>query len=375
MALTFASGSRAVPHSMAHDDVHCAVHDAFMPLPPYTRIREGEVYELGLGVSNCSHRARSRPLSETSESVERVCEATSAEGTVRSRIPWDLPVMEEMMFEKVSRLTRRTFFKCAGTAVATTALLGQNTLSTYAASSSSQEALQSSASGVGLNVVLVHGSFVDASSWSKVVALLQAQQYNALAVQIPLTSLADDIAVTRQALASISGPTILVGHSYAGMVITNAGTNVSNLIGLVYAAAYAPEQGESHNDLTAKFTPAPISKHVVPSYRSGFRWVDPPAFPPDFIQDVPLPVARVLAVSQKPFAPLCFSTPSGAPAWKQVPSWYLVSKNDRTINPDLERFMAKRIGATTIEIASSHASPVSHPEDVFQLILAASRKR
>jgi pimeloyl-ACP methyl ester carboxylesterase len=208
-----------------------------------------------------------------------------------------------------------------------------------------------------------------------VVALLQAQQYNALAVQIPLTSLADDIAVTRQALASISGPTILVGHSYAGMVITNAGTNVSNLIGLVYAAAYAPEQGESHNDLTAKFTPAPISKHVVPSYRSGFRWVDPPAFPPDFIQDVPLPVARVLAVSQKPFAPLCFSTPSGAPAWKQVPSWYLVSKNDRTINPDLQRFMAKRIGATTIEIASSHASPVSHPEDVFQLILAASRKR
>jgi len=287
----------------------------------------------------------------------------------------NLPAMEEMMFEKVSRFTRRTFFKGAGTAVATTALLGQNTLSAYAASSSSQEALQSSASGVGLNVVLVHGSFVDASSWSKVVALLQTQQYNALAVQIPLTSLADDIAVTRQALASISGPTILVGHSYAGMVITNAGTNVSNLIGLVYAAAYAPEQGESHNDLTAKFTPAPISKHVIPSYRSGFRWVDPPAFPADFIQDVPLPVARVLAVSQKPFAPLCFSTPSGAPAWKQVPSWYLVSKNDRTINPDLERFMAKRIGATTIEIASSHASPVSHPEDVFQLILAASRKR
>src|SRR5947209_5801777 len=138
----------------------------------------------------------------------------------------NLPVMEEMMFEKVSRFTRRTFFKGAGTAVATTALLGQNTLSAYAASSSSQEALQSSASGVGLNVVLVHGSFVDASSWSKVVALLQTQQYNALAVQIPLTSLADDIAVTRQALASISGPTILVGHSYAGMVITNAGTNV-----------------------------------------------------------------------------------------------------------------------------------------------------
>jgi pimeloyl-ACP methyl ester carboxylesterase len=283
--------------------------------------------------------------------------------------------MEEMMFEKVSRFTRRTFFKSAGTAVATTAFLGHKTLSADAARSSSQEALQSSASGGGLNVVLVHGSFVDASSWSKVVSLLQAQHYNALAVQIPLTSLADDIAVTRQALASLSGPTLLVGHSYAGMVITNAGTNVSNLIGLVYAAAYAPEQGESHNDLTAKFPPPPISKHVIPSYRSGFNWVDPPAFPPDFIQDVPVPVARVLAVSQKPVAPVCFSTPSGAPAWKQVPSWYLVSTNDRTINPDLERFMAKRIGATTTEIASSHASPVSHPEEVFQLILAASRKK
>src|SRR5260370_26060314 len=120
-----------------------------------------------------------------------------------------LPGMEEMMFEKVSRFTRRTFFKGAGTAVATTAFLGHNPLSASAASSSSQQAPQSSASGVGLTVVLVHGSFVDASSWSKVVALLQAQQYNALAVQIPLTSLADDIAVTRQALASIAGPIIL----------------------------------------------------------------------------------------------------------------------------------------------------------------------
>jgi pimeloyl-ACP methyl ester carboxylesterase len=279
------------------------------------------------------------------------------------------------MFENGSRFTRRTFFKGAGAAAATSAFLGHNPFSASVASSSSQEVRQSSASGVELTVVLVHGSFVDASSWSKVVALLQAQQYNTLAVQIPLTSLADDIAVTRQALASIAGPTILVGHSYAGMVITNAGTNLSNLLGLVYAAAYAPEQGESHNDLSAKFPPAPIAKHIIPSYRSGFRWVDPAAFPSDFIQDVPFPVARVLAVSQKPIAPICFSTPSGAPAWKQVPAWYLVSKNDRTINPDLERFMAKRIGATTLEIASSHASPVSHPEEVFQLIVAASRKR
>lgn len=268
--------------------------------------------------------------------------------------------------------TRRNFCKMAGAAIATTVFLGKQPFSAHA---SSVEMIHNAASGTGINVVLVHGSFVDASSWSQVIALLQAGQYNALAVQLPLTSLADDVAVTRQALALLSGPTILVGHSYGGMVISNAGTNVSNLIGLVYASAFAPVQGESHNNITAKFSPAPVSHHIVPSYRRGFVWIDPPAFPQDFIQDVPLAQARVLAVAQKPIMPACFSTPSGVPAWKQVPSWYLVSTDDRTVNPDAERFMAKRIGATTIEVASSHASPVSHPNDVFKLIQEASHKK
>ncbi|HEY4386788.1 MAG TPA: alpha/beta hydrolase, partial [Ktedonobacteraceae bacterium] len=171
-----------------------------------------------------------------------------------------------------STATRRAFCKYFGAAAAATSLFGARTFSAHA--DSHRDPSFRDASGSGINVVLVHGAFVDASSWSKVITLLQARNYNALAVQIPLTSLADDIAVARQALASISGPTILVGHSYAGMVISNAGTNVSNLIGLVYAAAYAPEQGESHNDITAKFTPAPVSQHVIPSYRSGFNWID-----------------------------------------------------------------------------------------------------
>jgi pimeloyl-ACP methyl ester carboxylesterase len=219
-------------------------------------------------------------------------------------------------------------------------------------------------SGAGINVLLVHGAFVDASSW-KVIPFLQASGYNALAIQIPLESFEEDITTTEQALASLAGPTILVGHSYAGSVISNVRHNVSNLVGLVYVAAFAPEEGESISDINAHFPPPPLSNHIVPSYRSGFLWVDPPAFPENFIQDVQRAEARALAVVQKPIAPGCFSVPSGFPLWKRVPSWYLVSKHDRAINPDAERFMTR-------EIASSHASPVSHPEEVFDLIVAAA---
>jgi predicted alpha/beta hydrolase family esterase len=202
--------------------------------------------------------------------------------------------------------------------------------------------------------------------------LLQANGYNALAVQLPLATFKEDVSVTEQALASLSGPTILVGHSYSGSVISNVRSSVANLVGLVYVAAFAPEEGESIPNITAHFPPPPLSKHVVPSYRSGFLWVDPAAFPDNFIQDVSRTQARALAITQKPIAPGCFSVPSGFPLWKRVPSWFLVSKHDRAINPQAERFMARRMGATTREIASSHASPVSHPQEVFDFIVAAS---
>jgi pimeloyl-ACP methyl ester carboxylesterase len=227
-------------------------------------------------------------------------------------------------------------------------------------------------SGAGINVVLVHGAYVDASSWSKGIPLLQANGYNTLAVQIPLETFKGDITTTEQALASLSGPTILVGHSYAGSVISNVSHNVSNVVALVYVNAFAPEEGESIPEITARFPAAPGSKFVVPSYRSGFLWLDPATFPDNFIQDVSRTEARALAVTQKPIAPGCFSVPSGFPLWKRVPSWFLVSKHDRAINPDAERFMARRMGATTREIASSHASPVSHPKEVFDFIVAAS---
>jgi pimeloyl-ACP methyl ester carboxylesterase len=280
-------------------------------------------------------------------------------------------VMEGILFNTVLNSTRRTFCKHLSAAAATTFFLGANTLSAHA--DSDRDAKFRHSLGAGINVLLVHGAWVDASSWIGVIPLLQTQGYHVLAVQNPLSSLEDDMHVTRQALASLSGPTILVGHSYGGAVITNVGTGASNLHSLVYIAAVAPEEGESVMGISNQFPTTPIAAHVVPSYRQGYNWVDPAFFPPDFVQDIPVAKARALAVVQKPITPECFMAKSGPPAWKTVPSWYLVSGNDRVINVDSERFMAKRIGATTRQIASSHASPVSHPQAVFEIIVAASQ--
>jgi len=174
--------------------------------------------------------------------------------------------------------TRRTFCKHLGAAAATTFFLGAHTLSAHA--DSHQDATFRHSSGAGLNVLLVHGAWVDASSWILVIPLLQAQGYHVLAVQNPLSSLADDVTVTRQALASLSGPTIVAGHSYGGAVMTNAGTGAPNLHSLVYIAAVAPLEGESVMGIAGQFPTPPITAHVVPSYRQGYTWVDPAFFSP-----------------------------------------------------------------------------------------------
>ena len=178
--------------------------------------------------------------------------------------------------------------------------------------------------------------------------------------------------VTRQALAALAGPTVLVGHSYGGAVITGAG-NASPVVSLVYLAAHALAEGESAAELSARYPTTPGVKHVVPSYRQGFLWLDPPYFPPTFVADIALARARVLAVSQKPIKPSCFTDTEGPAAWDHLPSWYAVSTHDQTIDPHQERWYAKRLHATTREIPSSHASPVSHPGDVAQVILEAAK--
>jgi len=224
------------------------------------------------------------------------------------------------------------------------------------------------------NVVLVHGAFADGSSWKGVIQRLQAAGHQVIAVQLGLASLAEDIAATRDALAAQVGPTVLVGHSYGGMVITGAGVGAPHVISLVYVAAFAPAEGEAVPDAVAGFPAAPGSAHYIPDYRAGFLRVDPAAYPQVFMQDVDPAEARALAATQKPAAAAAFGATSGPPAWRALPSWYLVSEDDRMINPDAERAMAARIGATTIAVrGASHAVMISHPGKVADAIQAAVR--
>ena len=223
-------------------------------------------------------------------------------------------------------------------------------------------------------VVLVHGAFADGSSWSSVIQHVQAAGHRAVAVQLPLASLAEDIAITRAVLAAQDGPTALVGHSYGGMVITGARAGLPHVIGLVYVAAFVPDEGESVPETVAGFPSAPGTAHYIPDIRPGFLRVDPAAYPQVFMQDVHPVAARALAATQKPAAAAAFGAKAGTPAWRTLPSWYLVSEDDRMINPDAERTMAKRIGASTISLrGASHAPMVSQPGAVAGAIQAAAR--
>jgi pimeloyl-ACP methyl ester carboxylesterase len=225
------------------------------------------------------------------------------------------------------------------------------------------------------NVLLVHGAWVDGSSWSGVIPILQRRGHTVVAVQLPLTSLPDDVAWTRHVLAErLQGPTVMAGHSYGGAVISGAATGVKNVVGLVFASAFSPDKGETLGGLNALFAPPPGLSHAQPD-SLGFLWFDPAAIPTNFAQDIPVEQARVLAAVQKPIAARSFSDPAGPPAWRTLPSWCLVSSQDRMINPDLERFMARRMRAHTVEVRSSHASPASHPYKVAELIEAAARVR
>jgi pimeloyl-ACP methyl ester carboxylesterase len=221
------------------------------------------------------------------------------------------------------------------------------------------------------NVVLVHGAWADGSSWSKVIPLLQDKGFNVSAVQIPLTSLTDDIAVTRNILAKQNGPTVLVGHSYGGAVITGAANDAPNVTALVYIAAFGLDEGESLEGLS-KQGPATVGASQIRPDDHGFLWIDPSAFPRVFAADADPVEARVMAAVQKPLSIKSFTEKSGPPAWKKIKSWYLVSANDQMIPPQAEEFMAKRMGATVNSVPASHASMVSHPKEVVDLITLAA---
>jgi pimeloyl-ACP methyl ester carboxylesterase len=220
------------------------------------------------------------------------------------------------------------------------------------------------------NVVLVHGAWADGSSWSKVISLLDPKRFNVTAVQIPLTSLGDDITVTRNALAAQKGPTVLVGHSYGGAVITGAAHQAPNVTALVYIAAFGLDEGESLEALS-KQGPATAGAAQIRPDANGFLWIDRDGFAKVFAADVDPEEARIMAAVQKPLSVKSFTAKSGPPAWKHIRSWYLVSLNDQMIPPQAEEFMAKRMGATVRAVRASHASMVSHPQEVADMIGAA----
>ena len=220
-------------------------------------------------------------------------------------------------------------------------------------------------------IVLVHGAFADGSSWSHVIPLLEKDGYTVIAVQNPLTSLADDTATTKRVVDAQKSPVVLVGHSYGGAVITGAAAGSANVKALVYIAAYAMEAKENIGALNAKFAPPALSTALAPD-AAGFLYVDRVKFHDVFCADVPAPEARIMAATQKPIAASAFGDTVDTPAWKTIPSWYMVSQEDRAINPDLERFMAKRMNATTTEIKASHVPFISHPKEVTQLIEQAA---
>ncbi|WP_168794986.1 alpha/beta fold hydrolase [Paraburkholderia aromaticivorans] len=223
------------------------------------------------------------------------------------------------------------------------------------------------------NVVLVHGAFVDGSSWNGVVAKLQQKGYHVSSVQNPLTSLADDVAATRRVLARQNGPTILVGHSWGGVVITEAGANAPNVAGLVYIAAIAPDLHESTMDLMKRAAPAPGGASIMKD-SSGFLWLDRTKYHADFAADVPENLTRVLATAQVPIAATAFNETVSQVAWKEKPSWYVLTMRDRALSPDVEKFMANRMGAKIVPMASSHLAPVSHAGAIADVIDRAARE-
>jgi pimeloyl-ACP methyl ester carboxylesterase len=221
------------------------------------------------------------------------------------------------------------------------------------------------------NIVLVHGAFADETSWDKVAQILAAKGYNVTQVANPLTSLADDVAATNAALDAQVGPTVLVAHSWGGVVIGEAG-NHANVKALVYVSAFAPDVGESIAKLSEGSAPSEGTKAIRPNDQGGLIF-DPAAFPALFAGDLPVAEAEAMAARQLPSNPANFATDTVVAAWHDKPNYYVVTTQDLVVPPDFQRFLAGRMGATVTEIEASHSGLVSQPEDVAKVIEGAAR--
>jgi pimeloyl-ACP methyl ester carboxylesterase len=221
------------------------------------------------------------------------------------------------------------------------------------------------------NIVLVHGAWADGSSWSAVVERLQADGYHVTAPQFPLTSLAADVARLRHVLALQGGPTVIGGHSYGGQVMTALGNDAPNVVGLVYIAAFGLDEGESLGGLLAQGPPTPALAHQFVD-EEGLVWLTEDDFVNHFAGHVDPVKAKVLYAVQQPLSTSAFSDVMSVPAWKSLPSWYVVAQDDQALPADAERMFAERMGATTIEVPAGHLAMVSHTAEVVNLTEAAA---
>lgn len=221
------------------------------------------------------------------------------------------------------------------------------------------------------NIVLVHGAFANASGWGPVIEILQKDGYTVTAVENPLSSLEADVATTKRVIEAQKGPTVVVGHSYGGSVITGAAANEANVKALVYVAAYMPDAGETLGDLSAKFPAPPLLGALQPD-AAGFLYVDRAKMQDVFCADLPESQARIMAVTQKPLHSSTFAAKLTDIAWKTLPSYFILPTEDRSINPDLHRFDAKRAGSKVTEIKASHCVFISHAKEVAKVIEEAA---
>ncbi|HXC94337.1 MAG TPA: alpha/beta hydrolase [Edaphobacter sp.] len=222
------------------------------------------------------------------------------------------------------------------------------------------------------NIVLVHGAWANGSSWSKVIPLLLAKGFNVAAAHNPLSSPTDDVASTTRLVNAQVGPVLLVGHSYGGYVITEVGNN-PKVVGMVYVAAFGPDTGETLATTAKDFAPAPVVSELQP-IADGYLLLSPKGVTEDFVQDLPDNEKNTYVSLQAPTSASIFGTPITNAAWHTKPSWYAVAANDRTINPDYERFAAKRMGATTITVEASHVAMLAQSQAIADLIIQAATK-
>jgi pimeloyl-ACP methyl ester carboxylesterase len=222
------------------------------------------------------------------------------------------------------------------------------------------------------NIVLVHGAWADGSCWSSVIDRLQVDGHHVTAPQFPMSTLADNVARLREVLGRQDGPTLVAGHSYGGQIITALGTYAPNVVGLVYIAAFGLDEGESIGALTGDGPPSPALAHLEIDDQ-GYAWLPEDDFVHHFAADVEPRKAKIMHAVQQPLAVGALSETMGVPAWKELPSWYMVAMEDEAIPPDAERQFAQRMGATTVEVHSSHVAMVSHADEVWRLVQDASR--